>query len=91
MKHNETDNAFYSMHEAAAILKEVGNPRQLWQAYASLGSAYDKLGRVSEARKQWGAAAEVMQKTADGLSDCELGECFLSAKPIRDILAKSGS
>jgi hypothetical protein len=73
------------------ILKEVGNPRQLWQAYASLASAYDKLGRESEAREQWGAAAEVIRKTAGGLSDRELREGFLSAKPIRDILAKAGS
>ena len=89
IKRNESDNAIHSLREAIGILKEVGNPRQLWQAYASLGSGYDKLQRVSEAREQWGAAAEVIQKTANGLSDRELREGFLSAKPIRDILAKA--
>ena len=42
MKRNESDNAIRSFSEAILILKEVGNPRQLWQAYASLASAYDK-------------------------------------------------
>jgi tetratricopeptide (TPR) repeat protein len=91
MKRGESDNAIWSLSEAIMILKEVGNPRQLWQAYASLASAYGKLRRVSEAEEQWGAAAEVIQKTAIGLSDRELRESFLSAKPIRDILAKAGS
>jgi tetratricopeptide (TPR) repeat protein len=89
MKRKESDNAIQSLSEAVLILKEVGNPRQLWQAYASLASAYDKLRRESEAREQWGAAAEVIRKTASGLSDRELREGFLSAKPIRAILAKA--
>ena len=91
MKRNESDNALHSLREGTVILKEVGNPRQLWQAYASLASAYDKLGRVSEAKEQWGAAAGVIKKTASGLSDRELREGFLSAEPIRDILAKAGN
>jgi tetratricopeptide (TPR) repeat protein len=91
MKRKESDNAIQSLSEAILILKEVGNPRQLWEAHASLASTYDKLGRASEAREQWGAAAEVIRKTAGGLSDFELREGFLSAKPIRDILAKAST
>jgi class 3 adenylate cyclase/tetratricopeptide (TPR) repeat protein/ribosomal protein L40E len=91
MKRNESDNAIRSLSEAILILKEVGNPRQLWQAYASLASAYDKMGRGSEAREQWAAAAEVIHKTANGLSDRGLREGFLSAKPIREILVNAGS
>ncbi len=79
------------MNEAILILKEVGNPRQLWEAHTSLGSAYEKLRRESEAREHWGAAAEFIHKTANGLSDRNLREGFLNAKPIRDILAKAGS
>jgi tetratricopeptide (TPR) repeat protein len=89
MKRNESENALRSLSEAVLILKEVENPRQLWQAHASLASAYSKLRRESEAREQWGAAAEVIQKTANRLSDRELREGFLSAKPIRGILAKA--
>jgi class 3 adenylate cyclase/tetratricopeptide (TPR) repeat protein len=91
MRRNKSDNAISSMSEAILILKEVGNPRQLWEAHASLASAYDKLRRGSEARDQWGAAVELIHKTANGLSDRNLREGFLNAKPIRDILAKAGS
>ena len=77
------------MSEAILILKEVGNPRQLWEAHASLALAYEKLRRESEAREQWGAAAEVIQKTAKGLSDRKLREGFLNAKPIQGILANA--
>ncbi len=90
MKRNEFDHAISSISEAILTLKEVGNPRQLWEAHASLASAYKKLRRESEAEEQWGAAAEVIRKTAGGLSDRELREGFLSATPIRDILGKVG-
>jgi class 3 adenylate cyclase/tetratricopeptide (TPR) repeat protein len=89
-KRNEFDNAISSMSKAILILKEVGNPRQLWEAHASLASVYDKLGHGGEAREQWGAAAEVIHKTASGLSDREFREGFLNAKPIREILASAG-
>ena len=91
LKRNEPDNAIPSISEAVRILREVGNPRQLWQAHASLASLYGKLGRESEATEQWGAAAEIIHKTANGLSSPELREGFLNAKPIREILANAGS
>jgi class 3 adenylate cyclase/tetratricopeptide (TPR) repeat protein len=91
MKHNECDNAIRSLSEAILILKEVGNPRQLWEAHASLASVYDKLGRGREATERWGAAANIINKTASGLSDRNLREGFFNAKPIRYILAKAES
>ena len=91
MKRKEFDRAISSISEAILILKEVGNPRQLWEAHTSLALAYKKLRRESEAREQWGAAAEIIHKTANGLSDRELREGFLIAKPIRDILVRAGS
>ena len=89
MKRHERDNAISSMGEAIQILKEVGNPRQLWEAHASLASAYHELQRESEAREQWAAAASVIHKTANGLSDRNLREGFLNARPIREILGKA--
>jgi class 3 adenylate cyclase/tetratricopeptide (TPR) repeat protein len=91
MKRNELDKSISSMSEAILVLKEVGNPRLLWETHASLALVYNKLGRGSEAKEKWGAAAEVIHKTANGLSDRNLREGFLNAKPIRDILAKAGS
>ena len=89
MKRNESDNAIRSLNEAILILKEVGNPRQLWQAHASLASAYDTFGRGGKAREQWGAAAEIIRGVANGLSDRELREGFLNANPIQEILASA--
>lgn len=82
----ESDSALSSLHQSVDILREVGNPRQLWQAHASLASALEHLGRSAEARQQWGAGAEIIHNTAEGLSDSSLREGFLNAQPIRHIL-----
>jgi tetratricopeptide (TPR) repeat protein len=91
IRRNDNENGINKLYQAITILKEVGNPRQLWQAHASLALSFRKTGRSSEARQQWGAAAEVIHKTAKGLSDRNLREGLLNANPIRDILAKAGS
>jgi tetratricopeptide (TPR) repeat protein len=87
-RRGEMDNAINSLNEAILILKEVGNPRQLWQAHASLASVFGGLGRMSEAKDQWAAGAELIQNTANGLSDNELRVGFLNAEPVRQILSK---
>ena len=89
--HDEIDNALSSLNEAIQILEEVGNPRHLWQAHAALASGLAKHKRPGDAREHWGAAAEIIQNTANGLSDRELRAGFLQAKPIREILSKAGS
>jgi class 3 adenylate cyclase/tetratricopeptide (TPR) repeat protein len=88
IKRGEPENAITPLGEAISTLEEVGNPRQRWQAYASLASAYNKLGRLSEEREQWNIAARVIQNTAKGLSDQQLAKAFLEAQPIRNILTK---
>jgi hypothetical protein len=87
-KRNDPNNAIKNLTEGITLLKEVGNPRQLWQAHESLGSIYESIGRSSEANEQWGAAKEIIQNTANGLSDHKLKEGFLSAEPIKRILSK---
>jgi tetratricopeptide (TPR) repeat protein len=89
IRHGESDNAIKNISEAIAILKEIGNPRQLWEAHASLASAFDRIGRASEGREQWSAAAEVIHNLAKGLSDRELREGFLQAEAIRGILSEA--
>jgi class 3 adenylate cyclase/tetratricopeptide (TPR) repeat protein len=88
-RRNEPENAIANLGEAISILEEVGNPRQLWQAYASLASGLATHGRTGDAREYWGAAVEIIQNTANGLSDRELRTGFLDAKPIREILSKA--
>jgi hypothetical protein len=67
----------------------VGNPRQLWQAYASLASAFNCMGRSGEARENWGLAAQLINKVANLLSDNEMKSNFLNADPIKSILSNS--
>jgi len=88
---DEIDSAIANLNEAILILKEVGNPQQLWQAHASLASAFYKQGRPGEAREHWVAAAEVIRSLANSLSDRELREGFLQAEPIREMLSKAES
>jgi hypothetical protein len=90
-RRDEIDNAINSVSEGILVLKEVGNPRQLWEAHSSLATGLGKLGRTSEAREHWGTAAKIIQDTANGILDHELREGFLEAKPIRDILSKAES
>jgi len=88
MRRGEFGQALDSLGEAILILGKVGNPRQLWQAHGSLASFYERMGRRSEAREQWGAAAATIQRVANGLCDQELRKGFLSALPIREILIR---
>ncbi len=87
-KRGEFDQARASLSEAIRILGQVGNPRQLWQAHGSLASSYERMGRNSEAREQWGAAADIIRKVDSGLADRQLREGFLNAGRVREILAK---
>ena len=89
IRRNENENAITTLNESIQILKEVENPRQLWQAHASLASAFTKIGRHSEAKEQWGVTAAIIQNTADGLSDRDLRESFLKADPVRQIFSKA--
>jgi ATP/maltotriose-dependent transcriptional regulator MalT len=89
MRHNAHEEALHSFNETIVLLQEVGNPRQLWQAHASLASAYEEMGRGTEAKCQWGAAADLINKVAKGLSDRELRDGFLHAGPIQAILSKA--
>ncbi|MFH1242125.1 MAG: adenylate/guanylate cyclase domain-containing protein [Pseudomonadota bacterium] len=89
VKRDESENAVVNFSEAIQILNEVSNSRQLWEAHASLASALHRLGSRSEAKDQWGAAAAVIRRQAEGLSDRELKEGFLAAEPVREILSKA--
>jgi tetratricopeptide (TPR) repeat protein len=91
IRRNEYESAIERLNDAILILKEVGNPRKLWEAHVSLASVYEKKGRHSEARQQWGNAAEVINNLAKGLSDRELRTGFLQAEPIQEIFSKANA
>jgi len=89
IRRNDTENAINNLYEAITILRKVGNPRQIWQARASLALSFEKTGRSSEAREHWGAGAEVIRGVANGLSNRELKEGFLNAVQIKEILSNA--
>jgi tetratricopeptide (TPR) repeat protein len=88
LRRMEFDHAFSNIHQSISLLKEVGNPRQIWEAHSALGRAFDQTGRSSEARDHWRAAAEIIQKTANGLSERDIREGFLKAAPVREVFSK---
>jgi class 3 adenylate cyclase/tetratricopeptide (TPR) repeat protein len=89
MRRNEFGAAIQNMRKGISILEKVGNPRKIWVARASLASAFEKIGNLSEAREEWRKAGEVIQRAANGLTDLQLREGFLSARTVRDILRKA--
>jgi class 3 adenylate cyclase/tetratricopeptide (TPR) repeat protein len=46
LQRNESDIAVENIGQAIDILKSVGNPRKLWEAHASLATAYEKNGQA---------------------------------------------
>ena len=91
VRRNEFENALNYLRESVLILEEVGNPCQLWQAYASLASAFNNAGRSSEARENWNMSAKLISNTANRLSDNELRSGFLNANPIKRLLSNSSA
>ena len=89
MRQGAHEEALQSFNEAIAILQGVGNPRQLWQAHASLALAYEQMGRLSEAKGQWTGPADLIHKVAQDLSDLVLREGFLQAPLTQAILSKA--
>jgi hypothetical protein len=90
LKRSESESALNYLRESVHILEEVGNPRQLWQAYASLASAFHNAGRSGEARENWSRATDLINNTANSLSNNELKSGFLNADPIKKILSIRG-
>jgi len=88
IRRNQLENAIVTLNKSIHILKEVGNPKLMWETYSTLAAACRKRGRVSEENESWGAAAEIITGVADGLSDYNLKSGFLNAKPVQQILSK---
>jgi hypothetical protein len=85
------DKAEIHLRAALELLEAVGNPKQIWTTRSHLARLYNEMKRHDLARQQWGAAAEVIQMTANGLSDSQLRHGFLEAGPVREILARAES
>jgi tetratricopeptide (TPR) repeat protein len=82
--YNQAEARFKS---AQGRLEEVENPKQLWITHAELARLYKKMNRSDLEREQWQKAAQIVTKTSDELQDNDLKETFISAPPIRQIIA----
>jgi tetratricopeptide (TPR) repeat protein len=85
-KRQESESAIDCLNQAVSILAEVSNPRQLWQAHASLAIVLSGLNRHNDAIVEWQKAAKTVTKTAEGLRDRDLRDSFINAQPVQDIL-----
>ena len=83
------DKAEDNLRSAQELLETVGNPKQIWITLSHLAQLYEKINRHDLAREHRQAAAKVVQKTADALSDHQLREGFLNALPVREILIRA--
>jgi tetratricopeptide (TPR) repeat protein len=88
-KRQEPESAIDCLNQAVSILAEVSNPRQLWQAHASLATVLSGLNRHNDAISEWQKAAKIVKKTAEGLRDKNLRDSFINAQPVQDILTNA--
>ena len=79
--------ALEHLQEARGLAGEIGLPGELWQIEASLGELYGELGNGAEAHRSRSRAAEIVRGLSDGIRDRELRRRFLSATPVRGVLA----
>jgi hypothetical protein len=72
----------------AALVKEIGNPPQLWKTCQALGELYEKQGATDQVRSAYASALEVIDGVADRLEDQEIKQTFLTAKPVQERRSK---
>jgi tetratricopeptide (TPR) repeat protein len=70
---------------ALEIAQRIGNPPQLWKAYAALGELRAAQGRADDARAAYAEALAVIDGVAAGLTDAELRETFLGSAHVQGI------
>jgi tetratricopeptide (TPR) repeat protein len=78
------------LKKALALAKKLGNPTQLWRTQQALGNLYQRQDKAKQAQTQYKAALKVVQGMADGLTDQELKDGFLTSEPIREVFAQAG-
>jgi len=88
-RNNHIDGAIETLNESISILNEIGNPRNLWEAHAVLANILHKAGNTAEARTNWNAAAHIIKKVSQELSDKLLRDRFLHARPVLEILSNA--
>ncbi len=76
---------------ALEIAKEIGNPPQLWKAYAALGDLREGQGNVEDARAAYRDGLSVIEQTAAALTDAALRTTFLTSDAVERIRQAAGA
>ena len=74
-----------------SISRKIGLSGEQWQILAALGELYRTNGAEEKAQQALAQAAEIVQALAAKIDDESLWAEFLTAKPIRRVLAAGGS
>jgi tetratricopeptide (TPR) repeat protein len=72
---------------ALAELRRFPAPLEAWKSARLLGILHRQCGAEDEARSAFAEGAVAVRRIADGLTDPTLRSGFLSAEPVREILA----
>jgi class 3 adenylate cyclase/tetratricopeptide (TPR) repeat protein len=83
---DRAEEAVPILKKAASVAERIGNPPLVWKCHFALSHALSRCGQRSEARKHGARAAATVDRTAASLTERNLREVFLSAKPVQAVL-----
>ncbi len=83
----DTEQAIVHLEAARALAEQLSLPGEFWQILAALGELYQSCKNVSQARQAFARAAQVVQSLAHRMEDDQQRTTFLSAQPVRVVLA----
>ncbi len=83
----DAETAFGHLRGAEELVEEIGLPGESWQVRAALGGLLRERGERAAADRAFRRAAETLRALAEGLEDPGLREGFVSAAPVRRVLA----
>ena len=84
---DDAETALGHLREAEALVEEIGLPGESWQVRAELGELLRERGGREAADEAFRRAAETLRALAEELEDPGLREGFVSAAPVRRVLA----
>ena len=76
------------LNQAISQAEGLGNPTQLWKSHQVLGDVLVSAGKNQEAKAEFQAASKVVQGIADGLTDPDLKEGYLTSDVIQALFKK---
>ena len=85
----DVGQAIVHLEVALALAQEMSLPGEEWPILGELGKLYRELGEDEKAREAYREASVIIRRLADTIEDEGLREGFVTAVPVRSILALS--